>query len=154
MEKQSAENIDKKKVLKLTEDKIQKSYKIADCCKPIPGDDVLGYMDENNDIIIHKRQCPIANKLKSSFGNRIIAANWDTHKTLYFPIFIYVKGFDSVGLLNQVTEVISRQLNVNIQRVNIEANDGIFEGRIKLFVHVTYSRYFNLVFFQFCNFFF
>ena len=92
-------------------------------------------MDENNDIIIHKRQCPIANKLKSSFGNRIIAANWDTHKTLYFPIFIYVKGFDSVGLLNQVTEVISRQLNVNIQRVNIEANDGIFEGRIKLFVH-------------------
>lgn len=134
-EKQPIEAIDKKKILTLTEDTIQKSYKIAGCCKPIPGDDVLGYMDENNDIIIHKRQCPIANKLKSSFGNRIIAANWDTHKTLYFPIFIYVKGFDSVGLLNQVTEVISRQLNLNIQRVNIEANDGIFEGRIKLFVH-------------------
>ncbi len=134
-EKQPIEKIDKKKILTLTEDTIQKSYKIAGCCKPIPGDDVLGYMDENNDIIIHKRQCPIANKLKSSFGNRIIAANWDTHKTLYFPIFIYVKGIDSVGLLNQVTEVISRQLNVNIQRVNIEANDGIFEGRIKLYVH-------------------
>nr|WP_320036633.1 RelA/SpoT family protein [uncultured Bacteroides sp.] len=134
-EKQPIEKIDKKKILTLTEDTIQKSYKIAGCCKPIPGDDVLGYMDENNDIIIHKRQCTIANKLKSSFGNRIIAANWDTHKTLYFPIFIYVKGIDSVGLLNQVTEVISRQLNVNIQRVNIEANDGIFEGRIKLYVH-------------------
>ncbi|WP_321438412.1 RelA/SpoT family protein [uncultured Bacteroides sp.] len=134
-EKQSAENIDKKKVLKLTEDKIQKSYKIADCCKPIPGDDVLGYIDENNEIIIHKRQCPIANKLKSSFGNRLIAADWDTYKTLSFPVLLYVNGIDCVGLLNQITEIISQQLNVNIQKLIIEAKDGIFEGKIQLYVH-------------------
>jgi len=134
-EKQPAEKIDKKKILKLTEDTIQKSYKIADCCKPIPGDDVLGYMDENNDIIIHKRQCPIANKLKSSYGNRIIAAEWDTHKALSFPVLLYLNGIDAVGLLNEVTQIISQQLNVNIQKLLIEAKDGIFEGKIQLYVH-------------------
>jgi GTP pyrophosphokinase len=134
-EKQNAEPIDKKKILKLTEDTIQKNYKIAACCKPIPGDDVLGYVDENNDIIIHKRQCPIANKLKSSYGNRIIAADWDTHKTLYFPVLLYVNGIDSVGMLNQITQIISQQLNVNIRKLTIEANDGIFEGKVQLYVH-------------------
>ncbi|WP_321520054.1 RelA/SpoT family protein [uncultured Bacteroides sp.] len=134
-EKQPAEKIDKKKILKLTEDTIQKSYKIADCCKPIPGDDVLGYMDENDDIIIHKRQCPVANKLKSSYGNRIIAAEWDTHKALSFPVLLYLNGIDAVGLLNEVTQIISQQLNVNIQKLLIEAKDGIFEGKIQLYVH-------------------
>ncbi len=129
------EKIDKKKAIKLTEDTIQKSYKIAECCKPIPGDDVLGFIDDNDDIIIHKRQCPIANKLKSSFGNRIIAADWETHKTLSFPVLLYIKGIDSVGLLNEVTEIISGQLNVNIRKFTIEANDGIFEGKVQLYVH-------------------
>lgn len=134
-EKQEAEKIDKKKILKLTEDTIQKNYKIAACCKPIPGDDVLGYMDDNDEIIIHKRQCPIANKLKSSFGNRIIAAQWDTHKTLSFPVLLYINGIDCVGLLNQVTQIVSQQLNVNIQKLSVEAKDGIFEGKIQLYVH-------------------
>lgn len=134
-EKLPIEKIDKKKAIKLTEDTIQKSYKIAECCKPIPGDDVLGFIDDNDDIIIHKRQCPIANKLKSSFGNRIIAADWETHKTLSFPVLLYIKGIDSVGLLNEVTEIISGQLNVNIRKFTIEANDGIFEGKVQLYVH-------------------
>lgn len=134
-EKQEAEKIDKKKILKLTEDTIQKNYKIAACCKPIPGDDVLGYMDDNDEIIIHKRQCPVANKLKSSFGNRIIAAQWDTHKTLSFPVLLYINGIDCVGLLNQVTQIVSQQLNVNIQKLSVEAKDGIFEGKIQLYVH-------------------
>ena len=134
-EKLPIEKIDKKKVLKLTEDNIQKSYKIAECCRPIPGDDVLGFIDDNDEIIIHKRQCPVANKLKSSYGNRIIAADWETHKSLSFPVLLYVKGIDSVGLLNQVTEIISGQLNVNIRKFTIEANDGIFEGKVQLDVH-------------------
>ena len=134
-EKLPIEKIDKKKVLKLTEDNIQKSYKIAECCRPIPGDDVLGFIDDNDEIIIHKRQCPVANKLKSSYGNRIIAADWETHKSLSFPVLLYVKGIDSVGLLNQVTEIISGQLNVNIRKFTIEANDGIFEGKVQLYVH-------------------
>lgn len=128
-------DIDKKKVLKLTPDAIQKNYIIADCCKPIPGDDVLGYIDDNNRIIIHKRQCPIASQLKSSFGNRLLAVQWEIGKALNFPVNVYIKGIDGIGVLNRVTEIISRQLNVNIHKLFIESNDGIFEGRIQLFVH-------------------
>ena len=134
-EPEEKEKINTKKILKLTEDALQKKYIMADCCHPIPGDDVLGYIDENDRVIIHKRQCPIAAKLKTSYGNRIIATEWDTHKTLSFLVYIYIKGIDSVGLLNEVTQVISRQMNVNIRKLNIETDDGIFEGKIQLWVH-------------------
>lgn len=132
---QPALNIDKKKIIKLTPDAIQKNYILADCCKPIPGDDVLGYIDDNNRIVIHKRQCPIAAQLKTSFGNRLLAVEWETGKALNFPVNVYIKGIDGIGVLNQVTQVISQQLNANIHKLNIESNDGIFEGRIQLYVH-------------------
>ncbi len=134
-EPQEKEKINPKEVLKLTEESLQKKYIMAECCHPIPGDDVLGYMDENDRIIIHKRQCPVAAKLKSSYGNRILATEWDTHKELSFLVNIYIKGIDNMGLLNEVTQVISRQLNVNIRKLTIETEDGIFEGKIQLWVH-------------------
>ena len=134
-EPQEKEKINPKEVLKLTEESLQKKYIMAECCHPIPGDDVLGYVDENDRIIIHKRQCPVAAKLKSSYGNRILATEWDTHKELSFLVYIYIKGIDSMGLLNEVTQVISRQLNVNIRKLTIETEDGIFEGKIQLWVH-------------------
>ena len=134
-EPQEKEKINPKQVLKLTEESVQKKYIMAECCHPIPGDDVLGYVDENDRIIIHKRQCPVAAKLKSSYGNRILATEWDTHKELSFLVYIYIKGIDSMGLLNEVTQVISRQLNVNIRKLTIETEDGIFEGKIQLWVH-------------------
>ena len=134
-EPQEKEKINPKQVLKLTEESLQKKYIMAECCHPIPGDDVLGYVDENDRIIIHKRQCPVAAKLKSSYGNRILAPEWDTHKELSFLVYIYIKGIDSMGLLNEVTQVISRQLNVNIRKLTIETEDGIFEGKIQLWVH-------------------
>lgn len=124
-----------KQILKLTEEAISKDYIMADCCHPIPGDDVLGYIDERNRVIIHKRQCPVAVRLKSSYGNRIIATQWDMHKELSFLVNIYVRGIDSLGVLNEVTRVISRQMNVNIRQLNINATDGIFEGKIQLYVH-------------------
>ena len=134
-EPQEKEKINPKEVLKLTEESLQKKYIMAECCHPIPGDDVLGYVDENDRIIIHKRQCPVAAKLKSSYGNRILATEWDTHKELSFHVYIYIKGIDNMGLLNEVTQVISRQLNVNIRKLTIETEDGIFEGKIQLWVH-------------------
>ena len=134
-EPQEKEKINPKQVLKLTEESLQKKYIMAECCHPIPCDDVLGYVDENDRIIIHKRQCPVAAKLKSSYGNRILATEWDTHKELSFLVYIYIKGIDSMGLLNEVTQVISRQLNVNIRKLTIETEDGIFEGKIQLWVH-------------------
>ena len=134
-EPQEKEKINPKEILKLTEESLQKKYIMAECCHPIPGDDVLGYVDENDRIIIHKRQCPVAAKLKSCYGNRILATEWDTHKELSFLVYIYLRGIDSMGLLNEVTQVISRQLNVNIRKLAIETNDGIFEGKIQLWVH-------------------
>lgn len=134
-EPQEKEKINPKEMLKLTEESLQKKYIMAECCHPIPGDDVLGYVDENDRIIIHKRQCPVAAKLKSSYGNRILATEWDTHKELSFLVYIYIKGIDNMGLLNEVTQVISRQLNVNIRKLTIETEDGIFEGKIQLWVH-------------------
>ena len=134
-EKAPAPKVDTKKIMKLTEDEIDKNYIIAQCCKPIPGDDVLGYINDDGKITIHKRQCPVATKLKSSYGNRIVAASWDTHKVLSFPVSIHIEGIDDMGLLNKITEIISQQLNVNIRKLSIESMDGIFDGKMQLYVH-------------------
>lgn len=133
--KSSNNEIDTKDIIKLTEENIQKKYIIAECCHPIPGDDVLGYIDENNQIIIHKQDCQVATKLKSSYGNRILATSWDTHKILTFLVYIQLEGIDSVGILNDITQVLSRRLNVNIHKLTIESNDGIFSGKLQLYVH-------------------
>ena len=134
-EKKEIHPINPKETVKVTEDSLRENYKIAPCCQPIPGDDVFGFLQEDGNILIHKRQCPIGLKLKSSFGNRIIATDWDTHKELSFLIYLYIKGIDNVGLLNKITEVISKEMNVNIRKINVETNDGIFEGKIQLYVH-------------------
>ena len=129
------ENIDRKKAINLTDDNLKSSYIIADCCHPIPGDDVLGYYDEDKHIVIHKRSCPHANTLKSSHGDRILAAKWETHKQLYFAVPIQIKGIDDMGVLHEITTIIYQQLNANIQKMHIESNDGIFEGTFWINVH-------------------
>lgn len=129
------EKIDTKSVLPITEDTIQKDYLMADCCHPIPGDEVLGYINENNQIIIHKQECPVASKLKSSYGNRILAVKWDTHKALSFLVYIQMEGIDNIGVLNDITQVLSKQLSVNIHKLTIESEDGIFSAKLQLFVH-------------------
>ncbi|MBO7279674.1 MAG: bifunctional (p)ppGpp synthetase/guanosine-3',5'-bis(diphosphate) 3'-pyrophosphohydrolase [Bacteroidaceae bacterium] len=129
------DTVDRKRPLNITDDTLHSSYIIADCCKPIPGDDILGYYDENNRIVIHKRKCPIADTLKSSHGDRILAANWDTHRTLHFQVPIMVKGIDGIGVLNEITTIIYQELGIGIQKMTIESKDGIFEGTIWVNVH-------------------
>ena len=129
------QKIDKKRPLILTDEALQSSYHMADCCHPIPGDDVLGFIDDDGQIVIHQRKCPKAAKLKAAFGNRIVAAQWSTHKLLHFSVSINIKGIDGVGVVNQITNVISQELNVNMERILIEAYDGIFDGTIRLRVH-------------------
>ena len=126
--------IDQKKPLILNEETIR-HYIICEQCHPIPGDDVLGYFDGKNRITIHKRQCETASKLKASDGNHILAATWDTHKELFFPANIHLRGIDHVGVLHQMTAILSQQLNVNIKRLNIQTDGGIFRGDIQLEVH-------------------
>ena len=127
-------HIDRKKTLILSEETIGK-YAICDCCHPIPGDDVLAHFDGNTLITIHKRQCPVASKLKASDGNHILAAEWDTHKQLSFPANLHLSGIDRVGVLHRITAVLSQQLNVNMTRLNVETHDGIFQAEIQLGVH-------------------
>ncbi len=126
--------VDKKKPLLLNEETIGR-YIMCDCCHPIPGDDVLGYFDGQSRITIHKRQCPIANKQKAADGNHILAANWDTHKQVFFPATIHLEGIDHVGVLHQITGVLSQQFNVNIHSLSVETDNGIFKGDINLSVH-------------------
>lgn len=133
-EKTTEQKIDKKKPVILNEENI-KRFIIADCCHPIPGDDVLGYLDESNSIVIHKRQCPVAAKLKTSDGNHILAAQWDTHKTMFFPVTIHIRGIDHVGILTKVTHLLSEQLHLNITHINMTCKDGIFDGELEFGVH-------------------
>ncbi len=128
------EKFNRKKPIYISEDNYRQ-YKFATCCHPIPGDDALGYIDNRNQIEIHKRSCPVAAKLKTSYGNRILDAKWDMHKRLFFDATIHISGIDRIGLLNEVTQVISSQMNVNIHKVTITCEDDIFEGTLELRVH-------------------
>ena len=128
------EKFNRKKPIFISEDNIHQ-YKFVGCCHPIPGDDALGYINNKNQIEIHKRNCPVAAKLKTSFGNRIIDIKWDMHKILYFDASIRLGGIDRVGLLNEITQIISSQMNVNIHKISITCEDGVFEGNIQLHVH-------------------
>ena len=131
----ATQDIDKQRPLILTDEALQSSYRMADCCHPIPGDDVLGFIDDDGQIVIHQRKCAKAAKLKTAYGNRIVAAQWSTHKLLHFSVSIHIKGIDGVGVTNQITNVISKELNVNMERILIEAHEGIFDGDIRLRVH-------------------
>ena len=128
------EKFNRKKPIYLSEENINQ-YKFQGCCHPIPGDDALGYINNKNQIEIHKRACPVAAKLKSSFGNRILDVKWDMHKILFFNATIRLGGIDRVGLLNEITQIVSSQMNVNIHKIMITCEDGIFDGSIDLRVH-------------------
>ena len=128
------EKFNRKKPIYISEETIQQ-YKFPTCCHPIPGDDALGYITAKNQIEIHKRNCPVAAKLKSGFGNRILDAKWDMHKRLLFIATIRISGIDRVGLLNEITQIISAQMSVNIRNLNITCEDGMFDGTLELRVH-------------------
>jgi GTP pyrophosphokinase len=132
-------DFDRKQVLQLSEESIQSQYALSPCCKPIPGDRVMGYIDDNQQIVIHQLNCPVANRLKANHGNRILAAEWtdEVHRKLLFPIGIYIEGLDRIGLLNEITQVISLQMSANMRKLNVECVEGIFECRIQLYVHDT-----------------
>lgn len=126
---------DIKKPYYLKEEAFERNYMIAKCCKPIPGDEVLGFVNDDGNVIVHKRSCPIAMRLKSSFGERILNTVWSSHGNSSFEATLEVKGIDSIGVLNAITKTISEDFNVNIIRLLIEAKDGVFEGKIKVKVH-------------------
>jgi len=124
-------------ILRENIDDNKQSYEIAKCCKPIPGDEVVGYLSHEDTIIIHKPKCPVAIRLMSNEGNRLIAVKWTIHKIVSFLARIELSGIDRIGIVSEVTGIISDELNVNMRNVNILVHDGIFEGTIDLYVHHT-----------------
>jgi GTP pyrophosphokinase len=109
-------------------------YKLAQCCNPIAGDKVFGFITSNEGIKVHRNDCPNAVSLQSRFANRTIKARWKLNTENDFTANISIKGIDTVGLVNKVTQIISNNMNVNIKALNIAANDGIFEGKMALVV--------------------
>ena len=110
-------------------------YKLSPCCNPIPGDDVFGFITINEGIKIHRVNCPNALQLMSNYAYRIVKARWTGQEQISFLSGIKITGIDEVGLVNNITKIISSELNVNMRSLNFDTHDGIFEGRIMLFVH-------------------
>ena len=111
-------------------------YTIAPCCNPIPGDDVFGF-ETDQGIVIHRTSCPKAVQMMSNYGNRIVRAKWTDQSELAFLAGIRIKGSDRVGLVNDVTRIISNSLKVNMRSITIDSDDGMFEGQIMVFVNDT-----------------
>jgi GTP diphosphokinase / guanosine-3',5'-bis(diphosphate) 3'-diphosphatase len=127
--------IDKKAPFILKEDPDQLNYSLAKCCNPIPGDDVVGYVSGEDHIIIHKRNCPEALKIMTQQGDSIITAEWTKFKKLSYLSRIKLSGFDRVGIVNEITTIISKQNNINMRTVHFDTHDGIFEGDLYLYIH-------------------
>ena len=110
-------------------------YTLANCCKPIPGDDVFGFVSVGKGLTIHRTNCPNAAKLMANYGHRVVKTKWAKNKEISFLTGIRIVGMDDVGVVNKITNLISGELRINISAMTIEAKEGIFEGNIKIFVH-------------------
>jgi len=110
-------------------------YNLANCCKPIPGDDVFGFVTTGKGLTIHRTNCPNAAKLMANFGHRIVKTKWAKNKEISFLTGLKIIGLDDVGVVNKITNLISGELRINIAAITIEAKEGVFEGNIKLYVH-------------------
>ncbi|MBS1918321.1 MAG: bifunctional (p)ppGpp synthetase/guanosine-3',5'-bis(diphosphate) 3'-pyrophosphohydrolase [Bacteroidetes bacterium] len=110
-------------------------YTLANCCKPIPGDDVFGFVTTGKGLTIHRTNCPNAAKLMANYGHRVVKTKWAKNKEISFLTGIRIVGMDDVGVVNKITNLISGELKLNINAITIEAKEGLFEGNIKIYVH-------------------
>ncbi|MEG1555825.1 MAG: RelA/SpoT family protein [Bacteroidales bacterium] len=115
-----------------TSDKIK--HIIADCCNPIPGDQVVGFQISNDEIVIHQTNCPRAIEQMSKFGNRIIKTKWRKEQEILFLSGIRLTGFDKKGIIKEIIDIISSQMDLNIRSLNIETKNNIFSGTLMLYV--------------------
>jgi len=130
-----ARQIDRKKTYILEEEDYQKKYIAAPCCKPVPGEEVLGFVRDDGQLEIHKRSCRQALTIKARFGNRIISCIWAGHKAISFPGTIELKGTDRIGMLKDIAQVITNDLSVNMRKLVLDADSGLFKGTIEVIIH-------------------
>ncbi|HKM44055.1 MAG TPA: TGS domain-containing protein, partial [Dysgonamonadaceae bacterium] len=131
----SNSTINRKEVYNLTENKFVKNFIVPTCCNPLPGDDVFGYVAENQEVEVHKSSCVVGLKLKSHFGNQVIEVSWGDFKQYTFKASITFTGIDKMGILNRIIAKISEDVTVNIKGLNISSKDGIFDGHLDVIVH-------------------
>ncbi len=129
-------NLNRKAVLVLNEEVLRKCT-FEKCCAPIPGDDVLGYITDDGKLQLHKRSCDTAVKLKTRYGNNIIACSWDTHKVMLFDVNIEIRGVDAQGVLYAIADVLHKLNHFAVKHITLNTNDGIFDGTITLSVYDT-----------------
>jgi len=129
-----ARKIDKKKTFILEEEDFKKNFIVAPCCNPVPGDSVFGFINDKGEVVVHNVTCPEGMKLKAGYGDNVIKVAWGSSAQYSFLATIIVTGIDRVGILFDITKVISTGL-VNIKNVSIESDNGIFEGKISFYVH-------------------
>ena len=125
----------KEDILLIGEDMDLVDYKFARCCNPIPGDDVFGFVSVNEGIKIHRTSCPNAPELLSSHGHRVVKAKWASKHREAYTVGFEIIGTDRVGLINDVTKVISGELKVNMRSISVDTDTGIFEGKIVLYIN-------------------
>ncbi|GAB6010505.1 RelA/SpoT family protein [Viscerimonas tarda] len=126
--------IDTKKTYLLEEESFRKNFIVARCCNPIPGDRVFGFINDNNEVEVHNVTCSAGLKLKANFGNKILNVQWGSYAQYSFLSTIVISGIDRMGILNDITQIIISD-SVNIKAMTIDTSDGIFEGKITIFVH-------------------
>jgi GTP pyrophosphokinase len=124
-------------MLLIGEDMQKIDYKLANCCNPIPGDDVFGFITVSDGIKIHRTNCPNAAKLMANYGYRIVKARWTNQQELAFLTGLRITGIDDVGLINKLTTVISTDFKVNMRSITVDSDNGIFEGTIMVYVNDT-----------------
>jgi GTP pyrophosphokinase len=110
-------------------------YQLANCCKPIPGDDVFGFVSTGKGLIIHRTSCPNAARLMANFAHRVVKTKWAKNKEISFLTGLRITGIDDVGVIHKITNLISGELRINISAITVEAREGVFEGNIRLYVH-------------------
>lgn len=110
-------------------------YNLANCCKPIPGDDVFGFVTTGKGLTIHRTNCPNAAKLLANYSHRVVKTKWAKNKEISFLTGLKIVGLDDVGVVNKITNLISGELKINIAAITIEAKEGLFQGNIRLYVH-------------------
>jgi GTP pyrophosphokinase len=110
-------------------------YKLAQCCQPIPGDDVFGFVTSGEGLKIHRTDCPNAAKLLANYGHRVVKTKWAKNKEISFLTGVRITGMDDVGVIQKITNIISGELKLNMRSLSIDSKDGIFEGTIMVFVH-------------------
>ncbi len=138
-EKKESQSTSKSKsdTLVLNDNNTKLDYKLAACCNPIAGDDVFAFVTVNDGIKIHRTKCPNATQLLGSYNYRVLKAQWESQKEQEFLANLTFKGIDDMGLVQKITNTISQELHINMKSISFESDDGIFYGKIGVFVHDT-----------------